>query len=197
MLKVRRRLTYANVMATLAVFIALGGSATAAVIITSNDEVAPDTISGHNPPAGAHSNLISNSVSQDDLAPDAQTCRTPGVLSLATGDPFIRICRSGKLSLRAGCRVSQGSRTSGQFVMRTGQMTRSHWVSLVRPVLALPKGSLSSGSRRCRRGTPLEEPPCSPARPMGASSPGRLEVGSRNRARDGTGTCEFVVGASK
>ena len=45
-----RKLTYANVMATAAVIIALGGTATAAVVVTSNSQVASNTISGHKPP---------------------------------------------------------------------------------------------------------------------------------------------------
>ena len=68
MRRIRSRLTYANVMATLAVFIALGGTALASVIITSNSQVAQDTISGHKPPSGRHSNLISGSVNGKDLA---------------------------------------------------------------------------------------------------------------------------------
>jgi hypothetical protein len=55
---IRPRLSYANLMATAAVFIALGGTAMASVIITDNSQVAPDTIAGHNPPAGKQSNLM-------------------------------------------------------------------------------------------------------------------------------------------
>jgi hypothetical protein len=51
--RIRHHLTYANVMATLAVFIALGGTAIASVIITSNSQVAQNTISGHKPPSGS------------------------------------------------------------------------------------------------------------------------------------------------
>jgi len=67
---IRRRLTYANVMATLAVVIAITGTSTAvaAVIINSNSEVAQDTISGHKPPAGDHANVISGSINATDLA---------------------------------------------------------------------------------------------------------------------------------
>jgi hypothetical protein len=87
--EIRSRLTYANVMATLAVFIAIGGSAFAAVIVASNDQVAQDTISGHKPPAGAHSNIIAASVNGQDVANNSltgadiatrsgvDTCKTP------------------------------------------------------------------------------------------------------------------------
>ena len=63
------RLTYANVMVTLLTFVVLGGgTAIASFVINSNADVAPNTISGHVPPAGDHSNLITGSVGSDDLA---------------------------------------------------------------------------------------------------------------------------------
>src|SRR3954470_555818 len=65
---IRRRLTYANVVATLALFVAMGGTAAAAVMITNNNQVAPNTISGHQPPSGKHANLISGSVNATDLS---------------------------------------------------------------------------------------------------------------------------------
>jgi hypothetical protein len=56
-------------MVTLLTFIVLGGgTAFASFVINSNADVAPDTISGHVPPAGDHSNLISGSVGSADLA---------------------------------------------------------------------------------------------------------------------------------
>jgi hypothetical protein len=68
--KVLRHLNYANVAATLALLVALGGTAAAAttVIIHRNGEVASNTISGHHPPAGAHSNMMAGSISTVDLA---------------------------------------------------------------------------------------------------------------------------------
>lgn len=65
--KMLARLTYANVLATLAVLIALGGTAVASVIVHSNADVAPGTISGHNPPGGDHANIIGKSVTTADL----------------------------------------------------------------------------------------------------------------------------------
>jgi hypothetical protein len=68
--RIREHMTYANGMATLAVFIALGlgGTALASVIITNNNQVAPNTISGHKPPSGKHANLIGGSVNGQDVA---------------------------------------------------------------------------------------------------------------------------------
>ena len=74
--QVRRRLTYANVAATLALVLASGGTATAAVMITSNSQVAQNTISGHAAPSGKHANLISGSVNATDLNASVKTSLT-------------------------------------------------------------------------------------------------------------------------
>ncbi len=68
MAAIRSRLSFANVMAVLAVFIVLGGTATAALVVTSNSQVGPDTISGHHPPSGDHPNVIGGSIDARDLA---------------------------------------------------------------------------------------------------------------------------------
>ena len=65
-------LTYANVMATTAVFLALGGTAAAAIVVSSNSQVASNTISGHKPPSGKHANLITGSVNGQDIAADSR-----------------------------------------------------------------------------------------------------------------------------
>jgi hypothetical protein len=76
---IRKHLTYANVMATLAVFIALGGTALASVIISSNSQVASGTISGRKPPSGKHANIIANSINGKDIADRSgvDTCQAP------------------------------------------------------------------------------------------------------------------------
>jgi hypothetical protein len=68
--RLRGQLTFANVASALALFFAISGSAYAAVIVTSNDDVAPDTIAGHKPGPGKHANLILGSVTNEDLAPE-------------------------------------------------------------------------------------------------------------------------------
>src|SRR5205823_4528313 len=109
-----RHFTYADVVATLALFLVLGGgTALASFVITSNDQVGPDTISGHNPPAGDAPNLIAGSVDAADLAPNAQVCRTSGVLTMHTGDHGQVLCRSKSLKLRAVCRISNSFSTPG------------------------------------------------------------------------------------
>jgi hypothetical protein len=63
----RRHLSFANVVSLVALFVALGGTAMAAVIITSNSQVAMNTISGHHPPSGKHPNIIGGSIRGSDV----------------------------------------------------------------------------------------------------------------------------------
>jgi hypothetical protein len=66
---VRTHLTYANVMVTILAFVVLGGgTAFAALVVSSNSQIGPGTVSGHAPPAGKHSNLILGSVNGSDIA---------------------------------------------------------------------------------------------------------------------------------
>jgi hypothetical protein len=75
--RITRGMTYANVMATLALVVALGGTAAAAtVIVKSNSQVAAHTISGHHPPQGDHANLITDSVAGVDLSSGLKTSLT-------------------------------------------------------------------------------------------------------------------------
>jgi hypothetical protein len=68
-----RRPTHTTVVAYLALFVALGGTAMASVIITDNSQVAQNTISGHKPPSGKHANLIAGSVNGQDVADNSLT----------------------------------------------------------------------------------------------------------------------------
>jgi hypothetical protein len=63
-----RHLTFANVVSVTALVVALGGTAVASVLITSNSQVAKNTISGHHPPSGDHANIIGDSLATQDLA---------------------------------------------------------------------------------------------------------------------------------
>jgi hypothetical protein len=83
-MKIRRghlgsHLTFANVVSVIALFVALGGTAIASVIITSNSQVAQNTISGHKPPSGKHPNIIAGSINGQDIADRSgvDTCQTP------------------------------------------------------------------------------------------------------------------------
>ena len=65
--RLRSHMTFANVVSLAALFVALGGTAAAAVMITDNSQVAPGTISGHKPPSGKHANIIAGSVNGQDV----------------------------------------------------------------------------------------------------------------------------------
>ena len=66
-----RRLTFVNVVSALALFVALstGGAYAAGYIVSSNRQVGPNTISGHQPPAGYGANVVAGSIRADDIAP--------------------------------------------------------------------------------------------------------------------------------
>jgi hypothetical protein len=67
----RFRPSPAMVVACVALFVALSGTALASFVVSSNSQVASGTISGHHPPSGDHSNIIAGSVNGTDLATGA------------------------------------------------------------------------------------------------------------------------------
>jgi len=68
--RLRSHLSYANVIATLSLFLVLGGgTALGAYVVSSNSQIGPDTISGHHPPASRYNdNIISRSIDATDVA---------------------------------------------------------------------------------------------------------------------------------
>jgi hypothetical protein len=72
--KLRPRSVY-DVIALLALVVGLigTGSAVAAIVISSNSQVAKNTISGHRPPSGMHSNIVGGSIGAADIAKDSIT----------------------------------------------------------------------------------------------------------------------------
>jgi hypothetical protein len=111
----RSHLTYANVMVTILAFAVLGGgTAFGALIITSNSQVAQNTISGHHPPSGKHPNIISASVSGQDVRdlPFTNLTLGPGWSGgcFGTGAPAVAKSVEGVVYLRGGlCRTSGSS----------------------------------------------------------------------------------------
>jgi hypothetical protein len=78
--RIRQHLTYANVMVTILAFLVLGGgSALAAYVVSSNSQIGPGTVSGHQPPTGKHANIIAGSINGQDIAnrSGVDTCKTP------------------------------------------------------------------------------------------------------------------------
>jgi hypothetical protein len=68
-----KRPSLATVLATLALFFSLSGTAMASLLITKNNQVAPHVIAGANGPSGSNKNLISGSVGSSDLHAGAVT----------------------------------------------------------------------------------------------------------------------------
>jgi hypothetical protein len=76
----RFRPSHGTIVAYLALFVALGGTATAvSYVVSSNSQVGPGTISGHKPPSGKHANIIAGSINGTDIADRSgvDTCQTP------------------------------------------------------------------------------------------------------------------------
>jgi hypothetical protein len=72
--RIRSHLTFANIVSLAALFVAMGGTATAVTyVVSSNSQAGPNTISGHKPPTGDHANIIAGSVNATDLAGSAVT----------------------------------------------------------------------------------------------------------------------------
>ena len=68
MRRYRISVTPSLVIAFIALLFSLAGTAMAAVIITSNSQVAQNTIAGHATTTGIHSNLISGTINGTDLS---------------------------------------------------------------------------------------------------------------------------------
>src|SRR3954454_19558770 len=64
----RHRPSPAMAVALLALFVALGGSAMAAFVVSSNSQIGPDTIYGANKPATANDNIVDGSIMAVDIA---------------------------------------------------------------------------------------------------------------------------------
>jgi len=78
--RIHSHLTFANVVSLAALFVALGGTATAVTyVVSSNSQVGPGTISGHKPPTGKHANIIAGSINGTDIADQSgvDTCKSP------------------------------------------------------------------------------------------------------------------------
>jgi hypothetical protein len=115
MRRIRPHLTYANVMATIAVFLVLGGgTALAAYVVSSNSQIGPGTVSGHKAPSGKHANVIGGSLNGQDVADNslngadiAEPSLTGDLQKLAynalSGAPRQVIATVGPYTLKGGC----------------------------------------------------------------------------------------------
>jgi hypothetical protein len=65
----RFRISHATVVAYLALFVAMGGTATAvSYVVSSNSQLGPGTVSGSKPTTGKHDNIINGTVNAADVA---------------------------------------------------------------------------------------------------------------------------------
>lgn len=131
--RIRSHLTYANVVATLALFLVLGGgTAMAAFVVSSNSQIGPGTVSGHSPPSGKHSNLIAGSVNRTDL-------------SAATKTSFALRCPAGMLRAGDLCFETQLRRDNWPTAIQTCAAAGRHLpdadeLALVFDHLGAPQG---------------------------------------------------------
>jgi hypothetical protein len=98
----RTRLSYANVMATLAVFVALGGTSLAAMKITGN-EIAPRTITGRNLRSNSIGGRVVNEKSLKPVPRAHDAARLAGLLPEA----FLVACPEGTLPVSGVCVETQ------------------------------------------------------------------------------------------
>ena len=79
-MRFRFRPSPAMIVACAALFVALGGTATAVTyVVSSNSQIGPGTVSGHKPPTGKHANIIAGSINGTDIADQSgvDTCKAP------------------------------------------------------------------------------------------------------------------------
>jgi hypothetical protein len=124
-----RRPRHATVVAYLALFIALGGgTALAAFVVSSNSEIGPNTIYGHNAPAGANVNVNLDSVTGADVK-EGTLARVPSAANGArkfdvghartdAGSPSYNIFSLNEMSLTGYCWIDFSGNTI--FVIQVG-----------------------------------------------------------------------------
>jgi hypothetical protein len=130
---IRSRQTYANVMVTILAFIVLGGgTAIGAIVVSDNNQVAANTISGHKPPTGKHANIIGGSVNGTDLATGAVTNGKIGTSAVTIGKLAGNSVNSAKIvdgsvmgaDLNTGdVKSSLGMRSGSLFMLQSGTGT--------------------------------------------------------------------------
>ena len=153
---IRSHLTFANVVSLAALFVALGGTATAVTyVVSSNSQIGPGTISGHKPPSGKHANIIADSVTGGDVAENS-LAKVPNADKLDGHDSTAVRPRAGSTghlgwtaavrrpdglphgAERVGeCRSKQPTRLWGTTVTRSGRSTSKARWSTAAPHLSL------------------------------------------------------------
>jgi hypothetical protein len=73
-----------NVVAYIALFVSLGGTAAAAIVVSSNAQIGPNTIYGTNAPIGANRNVVADSITGADVR-ESQLGRVPSATTALNG----------------------------------------------------------------------------------------------------------------
>lgn len=165
MRRIRRHLTYANVMVTLLAFFVLGGgTALAAFVVSSNSQIGPGTVSGHKPPAGAHANLIAGSISTKDLAAGAikagklgnGAVTNPKLANSSVSNANLRIGAVGPAKLAdgavTGAKLANGA-VGGSKIADGGVTSTKIGLTSRTEATALDSNSPKSVSAQCPVGT--------------------------------------------
>jgi hypothetical protein len=96
---IRPRSAY-DILALVSFFLVIGGgTALASYVVSSNSQVGPNTISGHKPPTGKHSNIITGSVNGLDLSANSVNSSKVTDASLTGSDLANGTVASSKLQL--------------------------------------------------------------------------------------------------
>jgi len=124
-----RRPRHGTAVAYLALFVALGGTAAAAFIVSSNSQIAPNTIYGSNAPTGANKNVVANSLTGNDIL-EPSLARVPSATSALNGARRIAFDQPGmftgavtsiltldEMTLKAECYGSTTATTSVQLTL--------------------------------------------------------------------------------
>jgi hypothetical protein len=107
MRRMRSKLTYANVMATLALFVALGGGAYAAIDLVGKNDIKPK-------------HIARNAVKADKHVAGINALSATNRLLLQPGQSRI-VARSGSLVLRARCVELDPGQTEARYDLETGE----------------------------------------------------------------------------
>jgi hypothetical protein len=130
--RTRRHLTFANVVSVVALSVALGGTAIASAIITSNGQVDRGTISGHNPPSGKHPNVIGGSINGQDvqhLEFQRLTLKSGWGSCPGAGAPGIAKSVEGVVHFRGS--ICRASGSSNPFAVPAGfRPTKDEWIAV-------------------------------------------------------------------
>jgi hypothetical protein len=122
MRRIRPRSLY-DVLALISFFLVIGGgTALASYVVSSNSQIGPGTVSGHNPPTGKHANVLAASINATDLATGAVSSAKLGTSAVTSAKIANGAVTAPKLAANAiGARAY--GRIEGTSVTRSKNIT--------------------------------------------------------------------------